>query len=159
VTDPTSLPSFPPPGDEHPVRGRVLDALIDAGLAPNVDKDGDVALLVQNQKMFVRCVDGPVSMMRVFGQWRIGDSVAADELSRLRAANDVTARTNLVKVTLHDDVLLVAVDLVVPDATPLSQLLQGSFAGVLSAVKAWHVSAGGAPPEGGDDAGAGQAGD
>lgn len=151
MTDPTSLPSFPPPSDEHPLRGRVLDALIDAGLGPNVDKDGDVAVVVQGQKIFVRCVDGPMPMMRIFGQWRVGESVTADELGRLRAANDVTARTNLVKVTVHDDVLLVSVDLVVPDPAPLPQLLQGSFVGVLSAVKAWHVAAGGSRP--GDEGG------
>lgn len=133
----------------------MLDALIDAGLSPNVDDDGDVSLQVQNQKVFVRCVDGPLPMMRVFGQWRVGDSVPADELVRLRAANDVTARTNLVKATVHGGVLLVAVDLVVPPATPLPQLLQGAFAGILAAVKAWHVAAGGAKPDDGA-AGAGR---
>lgn len=153
MTDPTSLPSFPPPEDEHPLRGRVLDALIDAGLAPNVDKEGDVSLLVRNQKVFVRCIDGPLPMMRVFGQWRVGDSVPDDELIRLRAANEVTARTNLVKATVHGGVLLVAVDLVVPPSTPLSQLLQGAFAGILAAVKAWHVAAGGAKPGEGSDGG------
>jgi hypothetical protein len=151
VTDPTSLPSFPPPDDEHPLRGRVLDALIDSGQAPNVDKDGDVALTVQGQKVFVRCVDGALPLMRVFGQWRVGDSVPADEVRRLRAANEVTARTNLVKATVHDDVLLIAVDLVVPDGAPLSQLLQGAFAGVLTAVRSWHVAAGGTDPAAGGD--------
>lgn len=148
MTDPTSLPSFPPPGDEHPLRGRVLDALLDAGLAPNVDDDGDVALSVQGQKLFVRCVDGSLPMMRVFGQWRVADTVPDDELRRLRAAADVTARTNLVKATVHGDVLLVAVDLVVPDATPLPEVLQSAFAGILGAVKAWHVAAGGTDPGG-----------
>jgi hypothetical protein len=156
MTDPTSLPSFPPPEDEHPLRGRVLDALIDSGLSPNVDGDGDVALVVQGQKMFVRCVDGALPMMRVFGQWRVGDSVPADELTRLRAANDVTARTNLVKATVHDNVLLVAVDLVVPDGTPPPQVLQGACAGVRAAVKAWHVAAGAAAP---DEGGADEPGD
>ena len=146
VSDPTSLPSFPPPENEHPLRGRVLDALIDLGLSPNVDGDGDVNLLVQKQKMFVRCVDKPLPMMRVFGQWRVGDSVPDDELTRLRAANDVTARTNLVKATVHGGVLLIAVDLVVPQPAPLRQLLQGAFAGILAAVKAWHVAAGGSKP-------------
>lgn len=154
MTDPTSLPSFPPPEDEHPLRGRVLDALIDLKLQPNVDRDGDVSLTVQQQKMFVRCVDGPIPMMRAFGQWRVGESVPADELARLRAANDITARTNLVKTTVHDGVLLVAVDLVVPPSTPLPQLLQGAFTGILAAVKAWHVAAGGSQPEEGGESSA-----
>ena len=47
MTDPTSLPNFPPPADEHPLRGRVLDILVDLGLAPNLDTDGDVAFTVR----------------------------------------------------------------------------------------------------------------
>lgn len=159
MTDPTSLPSFPPPEDEHPLRGRVLDVLIDSGLSPNVDKEGDVSVVVQQQKLFVRCVDEPLPMMRVFGQWRVGDSVPDDELVRLRAANDVTARTNLVKATVHGGVLLVAVDLVISQGTPLTQVLQGAFAGVLQAVKAWHVAAGGGRPGGGGDTGGGTDGE
>lgn len=155
VTDPTSLPSFPPPEDEHPLRGRVLDALIDMQLAPNVDGEGDVSLTVQQQKLFVRCVDGPLPLMRVFGQWRVGDSVPDDELRRLRAANDLTARTNLVKTTVHDGVLLVAVDLVVPPSMPLEPVLRGSFTGILAAVKSWHVAAGGAQPGEGETGRAG----
>lgn len=159
MTDPTSLPSFPPPEDEHPLRGRVLDALMDAGLSPNVDKDGDVSLVVQKQKLFIRSVDGPLPLMRVFGQWRVGDSVPEDEVRRLKAANEITARTNLVKVTVHGGVLLVAVDLVVPPATPLPQLLQGAFTGILAAVKAWHIGAGGTKPGGAEgQQGSGQEG-
>ena len=37
MSDPTSLPNFPPPADEHPLRGRVLDVLKDLGLNPNID--------------------------------------------------------------------------------------------------------------------------
>lgn len=151
MSDPTALPNFPPPGSEHPLRGRVLDALIDLGQQPNVDAQGDVSVTVQQQKLFVRCADKPLPVMRVFGQWRIGESVPSDPLTRLRAANDLTARSNLVKATVHDDVLLVAVDLVVPQPAPLRQLLQGAFAGIFQAVKAWHVAAGGTAP--GDPAG------
>lgn len=159
MTDPASLPSFPPPPEEHPLRGRVLDALIDEGLAPNVDAEGDVAVEVSGQKVFVRCADQPVPMMRVFGQWRIGQGVPEDELSRLRAANDVTARLNLVKASVHKDVLLVAVDLVVLGTPPLRQLLSGALQGVLAAVKTWHVAAGGADPgQAGAPGGGGPAG-
>lgn len=46
MTDPTALPNFPPPSDEHPLRGRVLDALQDLGIEPVIDSDGDVAFQV-----------------------------------------------------------------------------------------------------------------
>ncbi len=143
MSDPTSLPNFPPPADEHPLRGRVLDALADAGMAPNLDADGDVAVVLNEQKLFVRCVDGDVPMMRVFGQWRIGDAVSPDEMTRLRAASHVTSTVNLVKVSVHDDILVVAADAVVTPGASLEILLGTAINLVLSAVKVWHVQAGG----------------
>ncbi len=158
MSDPSSLPSFPPPPDEHPLRGRVLDALIDAGLAPDLDDDADVAIEVEGQKMFVRCADGETPLMRVFGQWRIGPTVPDDELTRLRAASAVTARLNLVKVTLHDSVLLVAIDVIVTPDTDLRQVLVTSFPALLGAVQMWHqqaVGPGGAEGQAGGTAPAG----
>jgi hypothetical protein len=151
MSDATSLPNFPPPADEHPLRGRVLDSLADAGMAPNLDEDGDVAIVISEQKLFVRCVDGDVPMMRVFGQWRIGDAVAADELTRLRAASHVTATVNLVKLSVHNGVLVVAADAIVTEGSSLDVLLGTSINLVLSAVKVWHVQAGGAVEEDPDD--------
>jgi hypothetical protein len=138
MTDPTSLPSFPPPPDEHPLRGRVLDALIDEGLNPSIDDDGDVAVEVQEQMLFVRCLDTQPPMMRVFGQWLLDDSLAGDELTRLRAANAVTSALNLVKVTVHADRLAVAVDLVVGDGLDLRSLLSATLEAVLGSVRTWH---------------------
>src|SRR6476469_6747821 len=94
MTDPTSLPNFPPPANEHPLRGRVLDALIDQGLAPNVDNDGDVAFTVQEQQLFVRCTEGDFQIMRLFGQWAISDTVPSDPLTRLATCNETTLQMN-----------------------------------------------------------------
>jgi hypothetical protein len=138
MTDPTSLPSFPPPPDEHPLRGRVLDALIDEGLQPSIDEDGDVAVQLQAQMLFVRCLDTAPPMMRVFGQWLLDDSLESDELTRLRAANAVTGALNLVKVTVHADRLAVAVDLVVGDGIDLRPLLTATLEAVLGSVRTWH---------------------
>ena len=138
MTDPTSLPSFPPPPDEHPLRGRVLDALLDEGHQPSIDEDGDVAVQIQEQMLFIRCLDTQPPMMRVFGQWLLDDSLAGDELTRLRAANAVTAALNLVKVTVHADRLAVAVDLVVSDGLDLRSLLSATLEAVLGSVRTWH---------------------
>ena len=138
VTDPTSLPSFPPPEDEHPLRGRVLDALLDEGYRPDVDEDGDVAVRVQGQQLFVRCMDTVPPLMRVFGQWMIGDDVPGDELLRLQAANAVTGTLNLVKATVFDDRLVIAVDLVVADSLNLRSLLVATLDAVLGSVQTWH---------------------
>lgn len=144
MSDPTSLPFFPPPPEDHPLRGRVLDVLIDEGLSPDLDGDGDVALSLDGQKLFVRCADGEMPLMRVFGQWRVGPTVPDDELARLRAASAVTARLNLVKVTLHDSVLLVAIDAIVSPDTDLRQVLVTAFPALMGAVQLWHAQAGGA---------------
>lgn len=140
VTDPTSLPSFPPPEDEHPLRGRVLDALLDEGYQPSIDEDGDVAVRVQEQLLFVRCLDTVPPMMRVFGQWLLDDSVSGDELTRLRAANAVTGALNLVKATVHGDRLAIAVDLVVGDGVQLRPLLAATLDAVLGSVRTWHAT-------------------
>jgi hypothetical protein len=76
--------------------------------------------------------------MRVFGQWLLDDSLAGDELTRLRAANAVTAALNLVKVTVHADRLAVAVDLVVGDGVDLRPLLSATLEAVLGSVRTWH---------------------
>jgi hypothetical protein len=138
MTDPTSLPSFPPPPDEHPLLGRVLDALLDEGQEPAIDEDGDVAVRIQEQMLFVRCLDTQPPMMRVFGHWLLDDSLAGDELTRLRAANAVTSGLNLVKVTVNADRLAVAVDLVVGDGMDLRSLLSATLEAVLGSVRTWH---------------------
>ena len=140
VTDPTSLPNFPPPPDEHPLRGRVLDALIDEGFRPDVDEDGDVAVRVQGQQLFVRCMDTAPPLMRVFGQWMIGSDVPGGELMRLRAANAVTGALNLVKATVIEDRLVIAVDLVVADSIELRSLLTATADAVLGSVQTWHAT-------------------
>lgn len=138
MTDPTALPSFPPPPDEHPLRGRVLDAMLDEGHQPRIDEDGDVAVSIQEQMLFVRCLDTQPPMMRVFGQWLLDDSLAGDEITRLRAANAVTSALNLVKVTVNADRLAVAVDLIVADGMDLGPLLTATLEAVLGSVRTWH---------------------
>ncbi|WP_461022544.1 T3SS (YopN, CesT) and YbjN peptide-binding chaperone 1 [Thalassiella azotivora] len=133
-----AVPSYPPPPGERPLRGRVLDVLADAGLAPSLDEDGDVAVVVQGQRLFVRCADGTLPRLRVLGQWQVGQTVAADELTRMRVAGDLTMRLDVVKVVAAQDVLLVAADVVVDDGTDLAPLLTGCFAAVLSAVRRWY---------------------
>ena len=138
MTDPTALPDFPPPASEHPLRGRVLDVLMDEGYRPDIDSDGDVAVKVQGQQLYLRCTEGDITILRVFGQWRLGDSVQADELARLRACNAVTARLSVGKVTLADDILVSAAEHVVTGGTPLPQIVNTSLELVLTAVNLWH---------------------
>ncbi len=138
MTDPTSIPFFPPPPDEHPLRGRVLDALIDEGYEPNIDEDGDVAVVIQEQMLFVSFPNTHPPMMRVFGQWMLDDDMAGDELTRLRVSNAVTSAVNLVKVTVHGDRLVVAVDLIVGDGMEVRPLLGATLEAVLGTVRTWH---------------------
>jgi hypothetical protein len=138
MTDPTSLPNFPPPPGEHPLRGRVLDALIDEGFEPNIDDDGDVAFTVQDQQLFVRCMEGEFTIMRVFGQWQIGGDVPQDTLSQLMACNELTLRLNVVKAGIANQTLVVTGEHVIGPDTDVKELLVVTTQLVLSAVHLWH---------------------
>ena len=138
MTDPTSLPSFPPPPTEHPLRGRVLDALIDEGFGPNIDDEGDVAFTVQDQQLFVRCMEGDFTIMRVFGQWQIGADVPQDALSQLSACNELTLRLNVVKAGIANETLVVTGEHVIGPDTDVKGLLIVTTQLVLSAVHLWH---------------------
>jgi hypothetical protein len=78
--------------------------------------------------------------MRVFGQWMIGEDVPGDELTRLRATNSVVGALNLIKATVVENRLVVAVDLVVNDATELRPLLAATIEAVLGSVQMWHAT-------------------
>ena len=138
MTDPTSLPNFPPPPGEHPLRGRVLDALIDEGFEPNIDDDGDVAFSMQDQQLFVRCMEGDFTIMRVFGQWQIGDEVPQDTLTQLLACNELTLSLNVVKTGIANQTLVVTGEHVVGADTDVKGLLMVTTQLVLSAVHMWH---------------------
>lgn len=142
MTDPTSLPNFPPPADEHPLRGRVLDVLKDLGLDPNIDSDGDVAFTVGEpaQQLFVRCQDGDYPVMRIFGQWMIGEQVPDDALVRLQRSNDFTLQLNLVKVGIANDNLVVTGEHVVTDGVDISTLFQITVNLIMEVVQMWHTS-------------------
>ena len=160
MTEPTSLPNFPPPPSERPLRGRVLDALIDEGFEPNIDDDGDVAFTVQDQQLFVRCMEGDFTIMRVFGQWQVGADVPQDALTQLMACNELTLRLNIVKAGIANETLVVTGEHVIGPETDVKGLLVVTTQLVLSAVHMWHETImGRTPGEGtqGDDAGLEQA--
>lgn len=138
MTDPTALPSFPPPADEHPLRGRVLDALQDEGFRPDLDADGDVSFKAEGQQLFVHCTEGEVPVLRVFGQWQIGEDLPPEEIAHLRAANDLTLRLNIVKVGLSNGTLVVTGEHLVTPESDVRGLLQLSTQLVLTAVHLWH---------------------
>jgi len=155
MTDPTSLPNFPPPPSEHPLRGRVLDALIDEGFEPNIDTDGDVAFTVQDQQLFVRCMEGDFTVMRIFGQWQIGEDVPQDALTQLMACNELTLRLNVVKAGIANGTLVVTGEHVMAPETDVKELLVVTTQQVLSAVHMWHETIMGRPLGEGTDEAAG----
>lgn len=147
MTDPTSLPNFPPPADEHPLRGRVLDALVDLGLAPNIDSDGDVAFTANDQQLFVRCTEGDVQVMRVFGQWQIQDDLASDRVRLHETCNELNLHMNHLKTGIAGSTLVVTGEHVVTPAADVNTLVQVSIQVVLSGVHIWHQRALGLDPD------------
>jgi hypothetical protein len=142
MTDPTSLPNFPPPPEEHPLRGRVLDALQDLGMSPDLDPEGDVKFTAQQQQLFVRCLQGgQVDIMRTFGQWQISDSVPDDLLTRLNACNDVTLGVNLVKAGIAGGNLVLTIEQIIGKNENPKPKLQIAVGLLLQAVALWHKNA------------------
>ncbi|HRW17892.1 MAG TPA: YbjN domain-containing protein [Dermatophilaceae bacterium] len=142
MTDPTSLPNFPPPADEHPLRGRVLDVIQDLGVSPVIDEDGDVAFVAGEppQQLFVRCMDGDFPVMRVFGQWQIGDPAPEDLMSRLERCNDFNLQLNIVKCGIANGNLVVTCDLVIRPETDLAGLFPVTVDLLMQVVGAWFGS-------------------
>jgi len=155
MTDPTSLPNFPPPADEHPLRGRVLDVLVDLGVQPNIDTDGDVAFRVNDQQLFVRCSEGEVEIMRVFGQWQIQDDLLGDRLHLHETCNELNLNMNCVKTGVAGSTLVVTGEHLVTPGADLSTLVQVSIQVILSAVQLWHQRVLGIDPSAPDGAGEG----
>lgn len=120
--------------EDRPLRERVLDGLLAEGLPAEVDEDGDIGLVLDDQMVFVRCVDSEPPLARVFGQWVL-DTTAAGELTWLRAANAVTGAVNLLKASVHGDRLVVAIDLVVAPGLPLGPVLVAAFQAVLDGAR------------------------
>ncbi|HHU08438.1 MAG TPA: YbjN domain-containing protein [Intrasporangiaceae bacterium] len=138
MSDPTALPNFPPPPDEHPLRGLVLDALQDLGLEPNVDADGDVAFKANDQQMFVRCLEKEVRIMRVFGQWKLADPVPQDKIMQLSVCNDINLSMTMVKAGLGNDALVVTSEHIVTSDEAVKQLLGVSVQITLATVQSFH---------------------
>ncbi len=160
MTDPTSLPNFPPPPDEHPLRGRVLDALIDMGLNPDIDNDGDVAFTASDQQLFVRCGEGDLQIMRLFGQWQIAEDLGSDHPRLLETCNEVNLSLNCVKTGIVNNTLVVTGEHLVTGTSNVRELVEVSTQVVLSTVQIWHErafgngpagSTGTGSPEGGSD--------
>ena len=141
MTDPTSLPNFPPPPDEHPLRGRVLDVLVDLGLQPNLDTDGDVAFTVNEQQLFVRSSEGEVEIMRVFGQWQIQDDLLADRLHLHETCNELNLNMNCVKTGVAGSTLVVIGEHLV---TPGADLSTSPGVGAGDPVRRAHLAPAGA---------------
>jgi hypothetical protein len=155
MTDPTSLPNFPPPPDEHPLRGRVLDVLVDLGLQPNLDTDGDVAFSVNEQQLFVRCTEGEVEIMRVFGQWQIQEDLRGDQLHLHETCNELNLNMNMVKTGVAGSTLVVISEHLPTSGADLSTLVQVSIQVILSGVHIWHQRVLGLDPNAEGDAPAG----
>jgi hypothetical protein len=123
--------------DDRELPDRALDALLAEGVQVEVDEDGDLATLVDDQMVFVRCVPSEPPMARVFGQWVL-DGALASELVWLRAANAVTGGVNLVKASVHGDRLVVAIDLVIADGLPLGPVLVAALQAVVEGARTWR---------------------
>lgn len=143
--------TFAGPNDESPARDRVVATLQEIGLPAEVDEDGDVSFQVPvaddapegavPQQLFVRAIDGEPAMIRVFGQWQIGDDVPADVTKRLLAANDITLSLNIIKAGIANGNLVVTGEHLIIPESDLGMLLQSTTQMIVQAVQMWHQAA------------------
>lgn len=152
MTAPSALPNFPPPADEHPLRGRVLDALIDLGAQPDIDKDGDVAFSVNDQQLFVRTSEGELKVMRLFGQWQLPEELAGDQLKVLETCNELNLALNCVKTGVGNGTLVVTTEHMESPGLDVKMTVQVGIQLVLQAVHVWHQRALGLEPDADGDA-------
>lgn len=147
MTDPASLPNFPPPPDQHPLRGRVLDALIDVGIQPNVDDDGDVAFKVNDQQLFIRSSEGDLTIMRVFGQWQLPEELRSDTARIMEVCNELNLTLNCIKTGIGAGSLVVTADFLETTGLDVPMATQLGIQLVLSTVHLWHQKALGINPD------------
>ena len=141
MTDPASLPNFPPPADEHPMRGRVLDVLQDLEVQPDIDADGDVTFTVNDQNLFIRCHEGELQIMRIFGQWQLPEQLIGQETKALETCNELNLTLNCVKTGIGNGTLAVACDHLMTAGVDLDAAVQIGIQLVLSTVSFWHQRA------------------
>lgn len=160
MSDPTALPTFGFPTDvETSLKDRVTETLTNMGGEFEIDADGDIQIVVEDQALFIRTMEAGLSFMRIFGQWHISDEMKADHLGQLAIASDLSTRLNLIKVGIvqHDApegsdeeptrLLVSAADLVVSPDTDLQPIIGQSIFGIMQAVGTWHEAANGTPIE------------
>lgn len=144
MTDPTALPNFGANEQQKTLRELIQQALANLELENTIDDDGDVRLTHQGQTLFIRGSENN-PMIRVYGQWQIGDDVTSDQLERYEAAGDLSIRLNLVKLMIHNEMLYAAVDLLIVPGTPLEPVLANSITVLLQSIQTWFMVAGGKP--------------
>jgi len=138
VTGPSDIPAL---STETPgLLDQVVAVLTDAGFAPEVDDDGDVAFRFEDQLLFVRYTDGAPGLLRVFGQWQLGPEAPGTWIHRMQAANVVTGALSLVKASIYEDRLSVAIDLLLTGPVDLRAMVVATADAVLDSVRAWHTA-------------------
>jgi hypothetical protein len=109
-----------------------------------------VSFTVNDQQLFVRCTEGDVEIMRLFGQWQIQDELTGDRLKLHETCNEINLHMNHVKTGIAGSTLVVTGEHVVTPGAELNVLVQVSIQVVLSAVHLWHQRILGIDPETGE---------
>jgi hypothetical protein len=93
---------------------------------------------VNDQQLFVRCSEGEVEIMRVFGQWQIQDDLLADRLHLHETCNELNLNMNCVKTGVAGSTLVVISEHLTTPGADLNTMLQVSIQVILSGVHIWH---------------------
>lgn len=141
MSDPTAIPNLQPTSaaEGSVWLNRVQEVLKGMDLVPQIDNDGDIAVEVNDQRLFVRVTEGDLVLLRVFGQWSITDDIPGG-IRPLDAANTVNMQMNFVKLLISQQVLIVSADHIVTEDLPLEVTLGSSMQAILQATQMWHAA-------------------
>ncbi|GEM_PF-3773709 len=116
---------------------RIETALTAMGLAYTAVSDNAFLLNVADQPVLVRTTDTVPNVLRVISEWRTGEEVPTDRLTRLEACNDVNGGLPGVKCGLNgDDVIFAAEEITSVDTDVRAMIIFGIEA-IGAGTRAW----------------------
>lgn len=116
---------------------RIEAALTAMGLAYTAVADSAFLINVAEQPVIVRSTETVPNILRVISEWRAGDDVPADRLTRLEACNDVNGGLPGVKCGLDGDNIIFAAEEITSADTDVRAMIVFGIEAIGAGTRAW----------------------
>lgn len=119
---------------------RMTRALEGSGYTVEPTPDGQLGFTYEEQKLRIRCVEGEVDFIQLYGQWQMQAEIPQEVLEQLHASNDTVYRLPCVKTGVAGGTFVATSEhLIHPDEDP-STKLRVAIDLVRQAFGLWHAS-------------------